>query len=228
MVKIFLDGGHGGKDGGAAANGIKEKVIVLDIVQRIQKGLQNYENVDVLMSRSSDVYLTLDERTDKANNWKADVLVSVHVNSAADNTAKGFESYIYPNASSPTIAFQNMMHQEIMNKLGTSIRDRGKKRANFAMLRESNMKAILTENLFISNASDANLLKTDSFKQNVADGHIIGLEKFLGLKKKETMPPSEPEKLFKVQVGAFEDRKNAEDVVADLQKLGYRPIIKYE
>ena len=228
MVKIYLDAGHGGNDGGAAANGIKEKDVVLDIVQRIEKGLKTYENVDILLTRSTDNFLTLKERTDKANNWNADILLSVHINSAADNTAKGFESYIYPNANSPTIAFQNMVHQEIMNQLGTSIRNRGKKRANFHMLRESHMKAILTENLFISNGSDANLLKTDSFKQRIADGHIIGLEKFLGLKKKETQPPSDIGKFFKVQVGAFEERKNAEAVVADLQKLGYRPVIKYE
>ena len=225
-----MDAGHGGKDGGAAANGIKEKDIVLDLCKRIEKGLQVYENTEILMSRSSDVFLTLDERTDKANNWKADVLLSVHVNSAAATSAKGFESYIYPNAGAPTVAFQNVMHQEIVQKIGPLVTIRGKKQANFHMLRESHMKAILTENLFISNAADAALLKDSSFIQKLADGHIIGLEKFLGLKKKSTAPPRTPttEKLYKVQVGAFEDRKNAEELVNDLLKQGYRPVIKYE
>ena len=230
MVKIYLDAGHGGKDSGAAANGIKEKDIVLDLCKRIEKGLQVYENTEILMSRSSDVFLTLDERTDKANAWKADVLLSVHVNSATTTAAKGYEDYIYPNAGAPTIAFQNVMHQEIINKIGSTVTIRGKKQANFHMLRESNMKAILTENLFISNASDAKLLKDDSFLQRIADGHIIGLEKFLGLKKKSTEPPRTPttEKLYKVQVGAFEERKNAEELLNDLLKQGYRPVIKYE
>lgn len=227
MVKIYLDGGHGGHDSGAAANGIKEKDVVLDICKRIEKGLQVYENVETLMTRSTDEFLSLQERTDKANNWGADVLLSVHVNSSTMTTARGFESYIYPKAGAGTVAFQNVMHQEIMKKLGAT-QDREKKQANFHMLRESNMKALLTENLFISNAADATLLKNDTFKQNVAEGHIVGLEKFLGLKKKETKPPSEPEKLYKVQIAAFEDKKRAEALAADLQKQGYRPIIKYE
>lgn len=229
-MKIFLDAGHGGRDSGAAANGIKEKDIVLDLCKRIEKGLQDYENTNVLMSRSSDIFLTLDERTDKANNWKADVLLSVHINSAAASSARGFESYIYPNAGAATVAFQNVMHQEIISRLGSTITNRGKKQQNFHMLRESDMKAILTENLFISNAADAGLLKDGSFLQKIADGHIMGLEKFLGLKKKITEPPRPPiiEKLYKVQVGAFEDRKNAEALVNDLLKQGYRPVIKYE
>ena len=230
MVKIYLDAGHGGKDSGAAANGIKEKDIVLDLCKRIEKGLQDYENTEILMSRSSDVFLTLDERTDKANAWKADVLLSVHVNSSTSTIAKGFESYRYPNSGAATVAFQNVLHQEIVNKIGSTVTIRGKKQENFHMLRESNMKAILTENLFISNASDANLLKDNSFLQKIADGHIIGFEKFLGLKKKSTEPPREPltDKLYRVQVGAFEERKNAEELMNDLLKQGYRPVIKYE
>jgi len=225
-----LDAGHGGKDSGAAANGIKEKDIVLDLCKRIEKGLQDYENTEILMSRSSDVFLTLDERTDKANAWKADVLLSVHVNSSTSTIAKGFESYRYPNSGAATVAFQNVLHQEIVNKIGSTVTIRGKKQENFHMLRESNMKAILTENLFISNASDANLLKDNSFLQKIADGHIIGFEKFLGLKKKSTEPPREPltDKLYRVQVGAFEERKNAEELMNDLLKQGYRPVIKYE
>lgn len=230
MVKIYLDAGHGGKDSGAAANGIKEKDIVLDLCKRIEKGLQDYENTEILTTRSSDIFLTLIERTNKANDWKADVLLSVHINSAVDKSARGFESYIYPNSGAATVAFQNVMHQEIISRLGSTVTNRGKKQQNFHMLRESNMKAVLTENLFISNTSDAALLKDSSFIQKLADGHIIGLEKFLGLKKKSTAPPSTPttEKLYIVQVGAFENKKNAEELLNDLLKQGYRPVIKYE
>jgi N-acetylmuramoyl-L-alanine amidase len=228
LVKIYLDGGHGGTDSGASGNGIKEKDIVLGIVLRIEKGLQAYEDVEILLTRSTDIFLTLDQRTDRANAWKADVLLSVHCNSATDSAARGFESYIFPNAGQATTAFQNVMHEEIMRQLG-AIQNRGKKSANFHMLRESNMKAILTENLFVSNPTDAGLLKDASVRQRIADGHTIGLEKFLGLKKKSTEPPRSPTgKLYRVQVGAFEDRKNAEALVNDLNKQGYRPIIKYE
>lgn len=230
MPRIFIDCGHGGKDFGAIGNDLHEKDITLDIGLKIKEGLSAYKDAEILLSREKDVYLTLDERTDKANAWRADVLISIHTNSFTDKNAKGFESYIYNgNVSSGTIAFQNVLHAEIMRELGAEVEERGKRRANFHMLRESNMKAVLTENLFISNASDANLLKSSSFRQKIANGHIIGIAKFLGLQKKEqpTKKPTE-EKFYRVQVGAFEDRENAENLVNDLMKQGYRPYIKYE
>ena len=88
------------------------------------------------------------------------------------------------------------------------------------------MKAVLTENLFLSNASDANLLKNDDFRQKIANGHIIGVAKFLGLQPIKEKPINE--KFYRVQVGAFEDLANAEALQNDLIKLGYRPYIKYE
>lgn len=229
---IYLDGGHGGKDGGAAGNGIKEKDIVLEITKRIKAGLEEYQNTEVLMTRETDIFLSLDERTRRANAANADVFVSVHCNSAAATAARGFESYIYPNSDAATAAFQNVIHSEIVKAISefTGFTDRGKKQANFAVLRQSKMKAILTENLFISNPADAALLQRSDYLQAVAQGHINGLEKFLGLKKIERPPkPAEPTgKLYRVQVGAFEDKKNAEALAADLSKQGYRPFIKYE
>lgn len=236
-MKIFLDAGHGGKDSGAIGNGIQEKDIVLKLVKKMESLLKAYENTDVILSRSSDVFLSLAERTKKANTANADVLLSIHVNSASDNSARGYETFRYTNASSASTAFQNVLHAEIIKEIGGNIRDRGKKQANFHMLRESKMKACLTENLFISNNHDAALLKSDSFLDKLAQGHVNGLEKFLGLKRIEKPPqpsqpsqPSQPksEKLYYVQVGAFEDKKNAEELAADLRKEGYRPYIKYE
>jgi len=230
LVLIYLDAGHGGKDGGASKNGIMEKDIVLKLVKKMQSLLDDYQDVQVALSRDTDEYLTLDQRTDEANRIKADVLVSVHINSAESTSARGFESFRYPTSPASTVALQNVMHQEIIRAMGGGITDRGKKTANFHMLRESNMNAILTENLFISNSSDANLLKQDAFLNKVAQGHVTGLEKFLGLKKIERPPQEKPTtgKLYRVQVGAFEHEKNANALANDLRKQGYRPYIKYE
>jgi N-acetylmuramoyl-L-alanine amidase len=235
-TKIFIDAGHGGKDSGAVGNGIMEKDIVLKIVKKMDALLKNYQDVEVMLSRSTDVFLSLDERTRKANNWNANVLISVHVNSAASSSAKGFESFRYIKTNDGTIAFQNVLHQEIMRKIGSGITDRGKKQENLHMLRDSKMKAVLTENLFISNSTDAAKLKSDSFLDQVAEGHVAGLEKFLGLKRIEKPPqqndpsPSDPTtgKLFYVQVGAFEDKENADALAADLLREGFRSFVKFE
>jgi N-acetylmuramoyl-L-alanine amidase len=230
MPRIFIDAGHGGKDFGAMGNDLHEKDVVLDIAMRIKKGLSAYKDAQVLLSREKDKFLTLDERTDIANDWRADVLISVHNNSFKDKTAKGFESFIYSgNVSSGTIAFQNVLHAEIMREMGAEIEERGKKRANFHMLRESNMKAILTENLFLSNASDAKLLKSSSFRQKIANGHIMGIVKFLGLQLLE-QPTKKPtrERLYKVQVGAFGHEENANILAKELRFKGYRPFVFVE
>ena len=227
MTIIFIDAGHGGRDGGAVGNGLREKDIVLDICKRIEKGLKNYQDVKVVMSRSIDEYIPLEKRTIEANQANADCLVSVHVNSATSASAKGFETFIYPNSNAATKAFQNVMHQEIFRAMGNNIEDRGKKTKNLHMLRESKMKAILTENLFINNANDAKLLADPNFRQRVANGHISGIEKFLGLKKNKQPPPlRETSKVWVVQVGAFEDRQNALDLEKQLLKDGYKPFVK--
>jgi N-acetylmuramoyl-L-alanine amidase len=233
LVKILLDAGHGGKDSGAVGNGLLEKDLNLDICKRIETGLKAYENCEVILTRSTDVFVSLEDRTKKANNNNADVLLSVHINSATKPTAKGFESYVYIGTNSPTVAYQNTMHNEIIKAIGKNVDDRGKRQKNLHMLRESKMKAILTENLFISNPADAALLAQDEFRQKLAQGHINGLERFLGLKKTSQPPPTEPtppseKKVWVVQVGAFDERKNADAMAADLRKAGYRPFVKYE
>ena len=233
MVLIYLDAGHGGRDGGASANGIKEKDIVLTLVDKMQSLLKKYKDVDVAVSRADDVFVTLNERTQTANKMNADCLLSIHVNSSTKNTARGFESFRYSDAGSSTTAFHNVIHEEIMNAINEhDIDNRGKKTANFHMLRETKMKAILTENLFISNSKDATLLKNDSFLDKLATGHVNGLEKFFGLQKinDEITGPTEDQdkKLHKVQVGAYEEKKNADGIESDLIKQGFTPFVKYE
>jgi N-acetylmuramoyl-L-alanine amidase len=180
-MKIVLDAGHGGHDPGAVANGLKEKDLTLAIVKHIGRMLEEYEGAEVFYTRTDDRYLSLEERAAIANKLKADLLISVHINAGGGT---GFESFIYNGGvSQATIAYQNVIHGEIMKAIG-GVRDRGKKRANYAVLRETKMPALLTENLFIDNPNDAAKLKSDQFLQQIAYGHVMGLEKAFGLKKK--------------------------------------------
>lgn len=218
-MKLYLDAGHGGKDSGASGNGLLEKNINLEICKRIEKILESYTDVEVMVTRDTDIYLTLDERTDKANKWGADAFLSVHINANTSPSPRGFESYIYPNANSATRAFQNVMHQEIYKQISSfGIPDKGKKTANFHVLRESTMKAILTENGFISNAADAALMKRSDYLDKLALGHVTGLEKFFGMTK--ARPPSE-QGLFQVIAGTFSQKENADDMVKKLKADGY-------
>ena len=222
MIKLYLDLGHGGIDVGAIGNDLQEADLTLEIGQGIANKLKFYEDIDVKMSRTTDKTVSLRQRTDEANAWNADYFLSIHINSSTSEAANGYEDYSYNGpVSSKTVAFQNVMHDEIFNAIKShGVSDRGKKKANFHVLREAHAPALLTENLFIRNAADADRLKDSRFKADLIQGHVTGLEKFLGLKKLQTEPPMD-NKLYKVQLGAFAKRENAEGLIKVLEASGF-------
>ncbi|MFC0299709.1 N-acetylmuramoyl-L-alanine amidase [Virgibacillus soli] len=183
LVKVFIDPGHGGSDPGAGGNGLLEKDLTLKIGLKIRDILKaEYEGHSIKLSRTTDQTLSLNERTKMANNWNANILVSVHINSGGGT---GFESYIYNgnfSGKAETNRLRGIIHDEITKEI--DLKDRGKKEANFHMVRESAMPALLTENGFVDHKDDAAKLKTDSYLTKIARGHAVGLAKALGLKKK--------------------------------------------
>lgn len=186
MIKIFIDPGHGGEDPGAQANGLQEKDVTLAIALRIKLMLtNNYENTQVKMSRTGDQTISLKERTNAANRWGADFFLSVHINAGG---GKGYEDYIYHRSSdsSRTAKLRDQIHSEII-KL-SSMHDRGKKKANFHVLRESKMPALLTESGFIDHIDDATKMKQDFWLDYISRGHVLGLVKAFGLIRKANLP----------------------------------------
>ena len=216
-MKLYLDPGHGGSDPGAVGNGLREKDITLDIAQKIQSILtKNYENVKVKMSRTGDTSKSLSQRTNEANSWGADYYLSIHCNSF-NGSAKGYEDYIHSalSDSSTTAKYQDIVHSEVM-KLN-QLQDRGQKKANFHVLRESNMPALLTENGFIDNAQDAALMKQSSWRQKVAQGHANGVAKAFNLQRKQE---NDSGAIYKVIAGSFKSKENADERVSFLRSKG--------
>ncbi|MEU9509147.1 N-acetylmuramoyl-L-alanine amidase [Micromonospora sp. NPDC048170] len=180
LPKVYIDPGHGGTDPGAVGNGLQEKALTLDISLQLRSILLANWAVDVRMSRTTDITRSLAYRTDDANAWGANLLVSVHINSGGGT---GFESYRYPTASAATVNLHNALHPRVIAAQRTigSVTDRGLKTANFHMLREAAMPSVLTENLFIDTLADANLLKRADFITATARGHAQGIAAYLGL-----------------------------------------------
>lgn len=187
--------GHGGHDPGAVGNGIREKDIVLEIGLQMSIYLrENYEGMYRRMSRNTDIFVPLADRTRDANNWGADLFVSIHTN-AFNGQAQGYEDFIHTSRTSGSQSAQNLFNQRIidaMRKFDGSIQNRGKKAQNFLVLRETSMPAILTENLFTDNARDANLLKRPEFISAVAAAHAEAAATFLGLRRITSTPAPNP------------------------------------
>lgn len=221
-MKVFLDAGHGGKDPGALGNGLKEKDITLAITLKIGEILKRHE-VDVVYSRTTDVFLELHERANKANKSNVDIFVSIHVNSAGNKAARGVETFSYPNSSKGTALAKCI--QDSLVRSGIFSDDRGIKTANFAVLRQTKMPAALVELGFISNKLDAEILKT---KQNeMALAVAKGILNYLGIKHEDK---KENENKVKVRIkgklyyvdGFKKDNVNYVAIRQVLEILGYK------
>ena len=192
---VYLDPGHGGSDPGASGNGIIEKELVLKIALEAKRQLEN-AGVRVIMSRESDVYVSLKERSQGANAVNPDIFVSIHANSSLYSSAYGIESYYMKDIDYPLA--QNMQ-KRLMEYISTI--DRGVKYEDFHVTRETKMPATLVEVGFVSNPGEANKLKqaytqnalaeaitngaVDYLKSNVSPTSIYG-ERIYGSQRYET------------------------------------------
>lgn len=193
--KICIDPGHGGKDPGAIGYGLHEADVVLKLAKMLNDEFGKYPDVIVTLTRWDNRYLTLQQRCDHANKMNVDLFVSLHSN-AAPASAVGFESYVYSglSASATAVKKQSVIHSHTMSYLKKhNIRDRGKKKAGYYVVKNTRMPAILIENLFITNKQENDLLRNDSFLRGLAEAIAGGIALAYGLKKKaEPKPEPEP------------------------------------
>ena len=101
VSRVVIDAGHGGHDPGAHGNGITESELTLDVALRLQKLLQEKEGVEVVMTRDTDVFIPLEERTAIANREGADLFLSIHANASRNPAARGIETYFLNFAMNP-------------------------------------------------------------------------------------------------------------------------------
>ena len=101
VSRIVIDPGHGGRDPGTISKGLSEAALTLDVALRLEKLLQKELGVEVVLTRRTDVFIPLEERTAIANRQNADLFLSIHANSSRSAGAKGIETYFLSFASSP-------------------------------------------------------------------------------------------------------------------------------
>lgn len=177
--KILLDPGHGGKDSGAIGpTGLKEKDVVLSTGLLLKQELES-QGAIVYMTRSTDVFLELSQRTAIANASDYDAFISLHANANTSQTPRGTETYYNTTVNFNGIksaAMASNIQKNLVTSIGTP--SRGVKEQEFYVNRMNELPSILIELAFISNRTEESLMRTDTFKRNSAIGIRKGLEEY--------------------------------------------------
>ena len=161
---VVIDAGHGGKDNGAYRRfGGAEKVATLDVAKRLERKLRESQ-LRTVMTRSTDVFIPLDQRVAIENAQRNSIFVSIHFNDSRRRAIHGFETY-YHSGDSVDLA------RRIQSKLTTISRgsDRGVRSANFRVLRLAAYPAVLVECGFLSNRADGKHARDSDYRDLLAD-----------------------------------------------------------
>ena len=214
---MMLDSGHGGSDPGAVYRGRREKDDTLRLTLAVGEILQE-NGIEVLYTRTTDVYLSPYERAVEANQAGVDFFLSIHRNSyPTDNEVMGVESLIYDLSG-----LKYQMAQEINEQLETvGFVDLGvKARPNLVVLKRTRMPAVLVEAGFINSDTDNKLFDSNfqDIAQAIATGVLDTLQNAGVLKEPET--PMERTK-YRIQVGLFRNRNNAARQQETLEDRGF-------
>lgn len=230
--KIALTAGHFKNTPGKRClksldpNETREWVLNDRIADKVEKLLQNYTGWELI--RTDDTTgakdISLSARTNAANNFKADFYLSIHHN-AGINGGKGggIVSIAYTNASAASLEWQKALYNALIEATGLKgNRATPLAKMNLHEVRETKMPAVLLELGFMDSATDVPVILTEKYADQCAQAIVKVLVERGKLEKK----PAPSGKIYRVQVGAYSDIKNAEDMVKKLKAAGFDGIIK--
>jgi N-acetylmuramoyl-L-alanine amidase len=177
---VILDPGHGGSDEGAKINFFHEKRITLLTTLALKKYLEE-KDYRVILTRSRDVFVSLERRVSIANKTRAVIFVSIHYNASHSADAKGIEVFYYKGRNASRAKSSKQLADNILSHLikGTEADSRGVKAGNFHVIRETDMPAVLVEGGFITNKEERMLLRDKTYLNRVAAGIADGIDHYL-------------------------------------------------
>lgn len=178
---IMLDAGHGKKDSGATAAGVKEKNLCLDILYNKAKEYfdSTSSNVKAYLTRHDDTFINLYQRPKYSKRYSADLFLSLHMNFSTSKRAKGTEVYYSKVNNKKSFSglnskiFATRMRNTIVNDLHTT--NRGIKQAGFVVIKRNTVPAVLVELGFVSNPRERGKLKTSTYQMKAAKSLYKGV-----------------------------------------------------
>ncbi len=170
---VIIDPGHGGRDSGAVGSrGTLEKDLTLRTSKLVYDKL-HAAGANVIMTRSSDTYVSLASRVSISHYRNADAFISVHYDSINDSSVRGITSYYYKNIDLPVAS---SLQTELIKYTG--FKDRGHRSGNFQVLRSNRQPSALLELGYLSNPTEELALNSSSFQENVSNGIFYGLAQY--------------------------------------------------
>ena len=205
---VVLDAGHGGQDGGGRSAMGSEKGYTLDVIQDIKKSLET-KGIKVVLTRSDDAYLALEQRAEIANTVPNAIFVSVHFNSSGDASANGIEVFaMTPQGAASTedntvaldqfkqmpgndfdnagLALATCVHHALLGNVAEE--DRGVRRARFAVLRLTHAPSVLVEGGFMTNSLESREINDPAWRQRLAEAIVAGVRSYQDMAQFK-MPP---------------------------------------
>jgi N-acetylmuramoyl-L-alanine amidase len=174
---IVIDAGHGGKDPGAISpNGFYEKTVNLDVAIAITKLLRE-KGFRVIMTRSTDNFIELEERANIGTQNNAALFVSIHADSCATSDTNGFSVYISRQPDWQEMKLADSINAQMAR---TGLQSRGRKEADYRVLKFSRCPAVLIEMGYLSNYWEANQLKDKNMQQKIATAITGGIVNYFG------------------------------------------------
>jgi N-acetylmuramoyl-L-alanine amidase len=215
MPKVFIGVGHGGNDPGAVSNGFKEKDLNLKIALACRDYLKQY-GVEVKLSRTKDENDALQEEIKECNQFSPDLAVDIHNNAGGGNGAEVFHHY--GGGKGKTFA-KNILDEIVkigQNSRGIKTRKNSAGRDYYGFIREITAPAVIVECAFVDNKTDIQIVDTAAEQQKMGIAIAKGILKTLNI----------PEIIYRVQVGAYSNRANAEAMLQKLKAAGFTGYIK--
>lgn len=170
VSRVIIDPGHGGKDKGAHWGSVYEKTLVLQVSFKVAK-LLKAKGMPVTMTRSSDKYISLRDRSIIANRYKNAIFISIHFNSHTNSRYNGVETYYYGEQGKRLAAH---VHLRLLSKLKIRNRDT-RQRKDLAVLRQTLCPAILVECGYISNPYERRRALRSSYQDSCAQAIVEGI-----------------------------------------------------
>lgn len=228
MAKVFIGVGHGGSDPGAVGY-VVEKDANLKMARACREYLEN-AGVQVLMSREKDVDEGLNEKISECNSYKPDYALDIHNNAGKGDGFEVYHSIIGGKGKTLALNIEEEVKKIGQNSRGLKTKTNAAGSDYFGFIRGTNCPAIICEGAFVDNEVDAAQIDTDAECREFGYAYARGILKTLGVEDRNSLgtvvaEQLEPATIYRVQTGAFKDKKNAEALVKELKEKGYEAII---